>query len=114
MRSLLLLCLLTLPACRSVWEEPGWVGRSDVELEREVGVASASSFIDLTRDSALGWAGYRSALWRFAPAAPGDTLTVKELLWQGRFSTRVAWLKRDGSGRWRVFDTLGWRADVVF
>jgi hypothetical protein len=106
------LCLLF--ACRDDWEEPGWMGRSDEELVREVGAPSASSHLQLTRESALGWVGPRSGLWRYAPEAAGDTLEVKELLWEGRFCTRAAWLRRDASGHWRVFDTLGWRVGVVF
>ena len=88
MRSLLLLCLLTLPACRSVWEEPGWLGLGEVELERELGAPSASSFVELTRDTALRCPEYQSGLLRLAPATPGATLTVKELHWKDRFSTR--------------------------
>jgi hypothetical protein len=112
--ALLPLLLLVLSGCRDTWEEPGWMGRSDGELERELGAPSSECLLDLTQESALQWIGHREALWRFAPAAAGDTLSVKEMLWKDHFSTRVAWLRRDASGNWRVFDTLGWRAGVVF
>ena len=90
------------------------MGHSNAELEREVGAPTSSDVFQLTRESGRLQLGYWEGLSRFAPTAAGEALPVKEMLWKGRFSTRVAWLRRDASGVWRVFATLGWRADVAF
>lgn len=102
-----LLALLT--ACRATWQEPDWMGLTEAELTREVGAPSSSHTLELTRETPLY--EYQGGLARFTS---GATTQVKELLWEGRFSTRVAWLRKDARGRWVVIDTLGWRADVAF
>lgn len=114
MRTLALLVALVglLPACRDTWQEREWQGRTDAQLTRELGAPSASHVFTLGHDANLY--EYQSALHRFAPDAGTDALEVKELVWEGRLSTRIAWLRRDAQGRWVVVDTLGYRAGVVF
>ena len=110
--SALLAVAALLPACKPVWKENAWLGKSEAQVVASLGTPDWSTSLMLSRESRL--LEHRGGLERLLNTDEAAPIEIKECGWERYFGTTAVWFTRAPHGEWQVADTLSWRKDVRF